>query len=89
MRPELRERVAAWLVAQRASGRSVSELATVLGLAQGTVTRWSSGVKPRSMLPVRVVEEEPRRGVRVVSPSGFWIDGVTLVEAAALLRELG
>jgi hypothetical protein len=88
VRPELRARVAAWLVAQRATGRSISELAAELGLAVGTVTRWCSN--SRAMVRVRVVPEtKPLRTVRVVSPSGFWIDGVTVAEAAALLRELG
>jgi hypothetical protein len=90
VRPKLRARVAAWLVSQRATGRSTSELASALGVAPGTVIRWSSSKSSRAMVRVRVVPApDPVRTVRVVSPSGFWIDGVTVAEAVAVLRELG
>jgi len=40
-------------------------------------------------VPVRIVRDEPAaRAVAVVSPTGFRVDGLTLSEAAALLREL-
>jgi hypothetical protein len=29
------------------------------------------------------------RACELVSPSGFWIDGVTIAEAVAMIRELG
>lgn len=42
------------------------------------------------MLPVQIISEPTQtRTVSVVSPSGFRIEGVTLLEAATLLRELG
>jgi hypothetical protein len=42
------------------------------------------------MVPVRVISDPPAgRIVTVVSPAGFRVEGVTLPEAAALLRELG
>lgn len=80
-----------WLVSQRAEGHAVSELAAELGIAPATALRWSNGAPgKRAMVPVRVISAPPSaRMVSVVSPAGFRIDGVTLPEAAALLRELG
>ena len=44
-----------------------------------------------ALVPVRVVAdatERDARTVRVVSPAGFHVDGLTLAEAAAMLRAL-
>jgi hypothetical protein len=88
--PELKERVIAWLVARRAEGRPVSELAAELGIAAGTALRWSASIPKRAIVPVRIVSDPtPRRTVSVVSPSGFRMEGVTIAEATAVLRELG
>lgn len=84
----LKRRAGAWLAEQRRNGRSVAELAGELGLAVGTVLRWSAG-GGRALVPVRVVPEETRQAVAVVSPSGFRIEGLSLLEAARVLRELG
>ena len=69
----------------------MAEIASKLGLAPGTVLKWSAGAKSaRALVPVEVVDE--RRGERtisVVSPSGFRVEGLSLLEAAALLRALG
>lgn len=88
MPAELRRRVSAWLVAERDRGRSTRELAAELGIARGTITRWTRA-DARALVPVEVVSEPMERVVRVVSPAGFAVEGVTLAEAAALLRELG
>lgn len=86
----LKERVTTWLVSQRAEGHPVSELAAELGIAHATALRWSNGARKRVMVPVRVISDAPAaRTVSVVSPAGFRVEGVTLAEAAALLRELG
>jgi transposase-like protein len=87
---ELKLRASAWIVRERGAGRAVSELAHELGIASGTVLRWSSETGTRALVPVRVVPDVAEaRTVAVVSPSGFRIEGVTLSEAARLLRELG
>lgn len=85
--PELKVRATAWIAEQRAAGRTVSELAAELGVAAGTILRWSSGV--RAIVPVHVVPDEAPRAVAVVSPSGFRIEGLTLGDAVRALRELG
>lgn len=86
---ELKARVSVWLAEQRASGTTVAELARELGLASGTVLRWSAGAptkRARALVPVEIVTE---RTLSVCSPAGFRIDGLSFSEAVALLRALG
>ncbi len=90
---DLKSRASAWLVEQRAAGTTVVELARELGLASGTVLRWSAEARAngsRAMVPVEVIAEPVAGGaLSVTSPVGFRVDGLTLAEAAALLRALG
>jgi transposase-like protein len=93
---DLKERATRWIVEQRASGVTAAELATELGLAAGTVLRWSRGVSARAtrssraLVPVVVVpDSDATRTVNVVSPSGFRAEGLSIAEAAALLKALG
>jgi predicted transcriptional regulator len=86
--PELKARARKWIAEQRAEGRTVSEVATELGVAAGTILRWSNG-GVRSLVPVRVVPDEILKAVVVVSPSGLRIEGLTLADAVRVLRELG
>lgn len=88
---ELRQRVAAWATRRHAQGASWETIKAELGQKFDTVRRWCLVATPsRALARVRVVAEhaDPRL-VSVVSPGGFRIDGVTMTEAAALLRELG
>jgi hypothetical protein len=91
--PELKLRAARWIAERRAGGAPVAEIAAELGLAEGTVLRWSSAAKPtptRALVPVEVVPDPAAaRTVSIVSPSGFRVDGLSLLEAAAVLRALG
>jgi hypothetical protein len=86
----LKQRAAAWIIKRRAEGAFVSDIASELGLAPGTVLKWSAQSKSaRSLVPVEVVDERiTARTVSVVSPSGFRVEGLSLLEAAALLRAL-
>jgi hypothetical protein len=88
MPPELKGRAVAWLKARRAAGAAATELAAELGIAPGTVLRWSNG-GTRSLVPVRVVPDPVAGTVAVVSPTGFRIEGLTLADAMCVLRELG
>jgi hypothetical protein len=89
----LKDRAAKWISARRADGAKISELAAQLGLAEGTVLRWSRGSarpQPRALVPVTVVADAAfERRLSVVSPSGFRVDELTFAETAALLRALG
>jgi hypothetical protein len=88
VRPELKARISAWIRAQRAEGRTVAELAAELGIASGTVLRWSNG-PVTAIVPVRVVPDETPSTIAVVSPSGFRVEGLSLADAVRVLRELG
>lgn len=92
---ELREQTTRWIIEQRASGATVAKIAAELGLAAGTVLRWSSSgdavaTRSRAMVPVVVVPDSATaRTISVVSPSGFRIEGLSITEAAALLKGFG
>ena len=88
MPPELKARATAWIAEQRAEGRTVAALAAELGVAAGTILRWSRG-SVRAIVPVHVVPDETSPAVAVVSPSGFRIEGLSLADAVRALRELG
>lgn len=93
----LKRRVQAWISRRRQAGATLATIGAEVGLGFETVRRWlradlaSAGKLARrsALVPVRVIDE-PRavRTVSVVSPSGFRVDGVTLAEAAAMLRAL-
>ena len=92
--PELRERATAWTLRRRRDGESFGAIAVELGVARETVRRWAAESTARrpaaKLVPVRVERAEARqRLVAVVSPSGFRVEGLTLPEAAAMLRALG
>ena len=86
----LRERAVSWSRAQRAAGRTWEAIGAELGIGLDTVRRWClSESSSTALVPVTVVEESTApHTVSVVSPSGFRVDGLSLIEAAALLREL-
>lgn len=88
---DLKRRATGWIVKQRAAGMTVAEVASELGLARGTVLKWSAQFKAtRALIPVEVIaDRSSERTVSVVSPSGFRVEELTLPEAAALLRALG
>ena len=88
---ELKQRASEWIAGQRAAGVSAVQIADELGLSPGTVLRWSTKMKAtRALIPVRIVGERgPERMVSVVSPLGFRIEGLSVAEAAALLRAFG
>jgi len=88
VKPELKARATAWITEQRGQGRKVADLAAELGVAPGTVLRWSAG-GVRAIVPVRVVPDEAPSMVAIVSPSGFRIEGIALADAVRVLREIG
>jgi transposase-like protein len=91
---QLRKRVVAWSLARHESGESWEQITRELGRRGDTIRRWCTerpdpSSSSRAMVPVRVVPDaHSGRALTVVSPAGFRVDGLTLAEAAALLREL-
>jgi hypothetical protein len=90
---ELQARVVQWAKRRRSAGASWQQIKRELGQRFDTVRRWCQApttARDRALVPVRVVSEQTVvRTVSVVSPSGFRVDGLTLSEAAALLRDVG
>ena len=91
---ELRRRVVAWASRKHRAGASWQEIKKELGLQWDSVRRWcqleTKSMPTRALVPVRVVPTlAAERLVSVSSPGGFRIEGLTLDEAAELLRALG
>lgn len=86
----LRARVTAWARHRLEVGATIQGVAAELAMHRETLRRWLR-VKhtTEALVPVEVVEDiASTSGLRVVSPSGFRIDGLTLDEAIAVLRRL-
>ena len=84
----LKSEVVTYAFAQHAEGQSWATIATELGVRVGTVRGWCGDEEPRAMRPVEIVAEPKARSLTVVSASGARVEGLTLDEAAALLRAL-
>ncbi len=86
----LKKRVIAFAEAKRRDGRSWADISSELGIAFETVRRWcvaTDGV--HRMREVHVVAERSvQRVVTVLAPSGHRVEGLSLHDAAALLRAL-
>lgn len=92
---DLRKRAVAWAEGRHQAGVSWPEISRELGLGRDTARRWCGGQRKatkhnRSLLPVKVVQKSADNGrLALVSPNGFRIEGLTLAEAATMLRALG
>lgn len=88
---ELRARLRRWIRRRRGDGASAATIAAELSLPLSTVSRWgSSRSQSTSLVAVEVVPDpSPLRTLRMLSPAGFAVEGLTVEEAASLLRLLG
>ena len=88
----LRARVSAWLQRQVASGGTLRAAARAIALDPETARHWlrESSSAVTALVPVEVIAApDTRHSVSLVSPSGYRIEGLTLDDAAALLRRIG
>lgn len=95
----LRERVAAWARARRAVGTTWREISTAVGLPAETVRRWTSSTSRAAspaLVPIEVVSDPEienrgagERCVRIITPGGHRIEGLTTADAIAIVRVLG
>ena len=89
--PEVQSAVVEFAQGRRGEGASWQQIATELGLRFETVRRWCSGGSGEHVLKrVEVVDDGGTPpSLRVVSPSGHRLEGLTLADAIAVLRALG
>lgn len=91
----LRERATRWIQAQSAAGVSLRAMARALGIGAESARRWSqddvADAAAAVLVPVELIADEvrPTRTVSVISPAGFRVEGLSLAEAATLMREIG
>lgn len=92
---DVRAAVLGYVERERTRGRSRQEVAGELGLSGSVVARWSNG-RPRTrgkLVPVRVLAaptvEREATAVRIISPSGYRIEGISFREAVEAMRALG
>ncbi len=91
--PDLRSRATAWAQRAIAGGARLTEVARALDIDDETLRKWlrKDSTATTSLVPVEVIVDEPvaLAGVRVVSPTGYRVEGLALDEVVALLRVLG
>jgi transposase-like protein len=90
--PELRQRIARYMDRRREAGAWWSEIAQELGVSRKSLYRWtrpkSDPAEPTALVRVEIEPTPAGKTVTIVAPSGFRIEGVSLVEALAALRGL-
>jgi transposase len=95
--PAVRAEAEAWAERRRAAGATFSAIADELGVSPESVRRWAAKSMPpaptTALVPVEIVAGKPelaqeRRTLTVVAPGGYRVEGLTVDEAAALLRVL-
>lgn len=95
----LRSRIVAYAVACEGDGESHGRIALRLGVAQPTLSRWvrEARVQGASLLPVAIVPRThpraaasmPPSPLRLVTPGGYVVEGLTLDLVIPLLELLG
>jgi hypothetical protein len=86
----LRAAIAAYAADERAAGVTFRGIAERLGVSAESIRRWTDRTPVHNggeLVPVRVVTEAAT-ALTVWSPTGFHVDGLSVPEAAELLRRL-
>lgn len=94
--PELRDEIISTARMLRDGGWTWAAISEALGLSvkalRSLMKRWGRPPQGDAMRPVTVAERADRtaeaRGLRIVSPHGWRIEGLTVDDAAALLAKL-
>lgn len=86
----LRAEITAWVVVQRGRGVWWCDLSRAIGVPAETLKRWAAPRTPdaAAMLPVEVIDVPPVGTVTLVSPTGIRLEGVSIVDAIAVLQGL-
>ena len=94
--PKLRAQVVAHTQQRVQSGERLPAIAASMGIKYDTLRYWIEGPSPKradkssAFRPVRVTEGQPSAaaGVTLFGPGGTRIEGLSLEQAAALLRRM-
>jgi len=89
--PALRAAIAAYGRDERAAGASCGTIAERLGVSAESIRRWvftAPGRGDGPLVPVHVIAEAAATTLTVWSPTGYRVDGLSVGEAAELLRRL-
>ena len=95
--PEERDRLLAEIDGHLLSGLSESAACKAVGISLKSLRRWRDEPRTPQFRPVEVTalvpiatpeKEAPRPSLCLVAPGGYRVDGLTLEDAAALLRAL-
>lgn len=91
---ELREAVTTYVRRERGKGMTFEALSAAIGLSMNTLARAARDrgrtVAGSTLVPVRMkLDEAGRRGPIVVTPSGYRVEGLSVSQAAELLRMVG
>ncbi len=86
----LRRRVVGWVREAQASGKRPGEMERALGVGWGTLARWLSASRKSVELVQVAVEPRnvPSDPLAMVTPGGYRVEGLTLVEVVKLLEHL-
>jgi len=86
----LRKRCLEYLKASRAEGRSVMEVAGILGIPEGTLYRWQEQAVPGRNLPAKRRAESAAAGKGVLKAAAFALRPVVVTpdEASPTPREI-
>lgn len=89
--PALRAAIATYARDERAAGASCGAIAERLGVSAESIRRWVFTESVRgdgALVPVHVVAAAAATTLTVWSPTGYRVDGLSVSEAAELLRRL-
>ena len=90
--PALRAAIAAYARDERAAGASCGAIAERLGVSAESIRRWAFAEPVRdgnsARVPVHLVAAAAATTLTVWSPTGYRVDGLSVNEAAELLRRL-
>src|SRR5438128_2397344 len=90
MPARLRAAIAVYAGNERTAGATCRVIAERLGVSAESIRRWTKRTPARTggdLLPVRVIAEAAVT-LTVWSPTGYRVDGLSVPEAAELLRRL-
>src|SRR5262245_50442099 len=94
---DLRRRLVDWVARAIAAGLTEADCGKLVGIKTWRFRCWSVTPKlttteeerdPLALVPIAVTTEPAAAGISLVAPSGHRIEGLTIEQAAALLREL-